>query len=273
MRSNAMQGQLMLNRIALVCGILAAPLANLVWGSEVDAGAAAHRPWQVGFAAADITPSPGQAMMAGFGRERYAQGDLAPLLSQVLVLRDQDGRTAVLAAADVLGFDDRSVEAMRYKIEALHGIPAKAVCFAASHTHWGPAINYRTNFGIGGLNVWYLARLEETLLRLVAEALDNLAPARIEYGSCEVQIGMCRRLPNEQGKIGWGVHPAGSYDKHTPVLHVRRERSPRQVVVVGHACHPTSTGLVGKWSPDYPGAMRRRLETELEDCRAMSTLR
>ena len=259
----------MLSRIPLVCVILTAVSANLVSGSEVSGGDAEQRPWLVGFAEADITPLPGQAMMAGFGRERYASGALAPLLSQVLVFRDRDGQTAVLATADVLGFDGRSVEAMRRKIETQHGIPGKAVCFAASHTHWGPAINYRTNFGIGGLNVWYLARLEEILLRLVAEALDNLSPARIEYGSCEIQIGMCRRLPNAQGEIGWGVSPTGSYDKHTPVLHVLRERSPRQVVLVGHACHPTSTGLVGKWSPDYPGAMRRTLKTELEDCRAM----
>src|SRR6185295_10605039 len=52
-------------------------------------------------------------------------------------------------------------------------------------------------------------------------------------------------------------------------LRVRREASPRQVIVVGHACHPTSMGKLNQWSPDYPGAMRRKLEAELEDCRAM----
>ncbi len=228
--------------------------------------------WQVGYAEACITPPPGQAMMAGFGRERYAQGAIAPLRAQALAFRDRRGKTALLIAADVLGFDRVAVDAMRHKIKAKHNIPPAAVCFSASHTHWGPAINYRTNFAIGGLNVWYIAFLEETLLELADRALKGLSEAGIAYGACEVQIGMCRRLPNEKGQIGWGPYPQGSYDEHTPVLRIMRQSAvggPRQVVLVGHACHPTGVGQIAKWSPAYPGAMRQKLEATLEDCRAM----
>jgi hypothetical protein len=225
--------------------------------------------WQVGYAEADITPVPGEAMLAGFGRPRQASGALAPLRAQALALRDRRGQTALLFSADVLGFSRVSVDVLRHKIEKTHRIPAAAVCFAASHTHWGPAINYRTNFTIGGLSVWYLARLEETLLKLADQALNDLSPATMDYGACEVSIGMCRRLPNERGEVPWAPNPEGSYDEHTPVLRVTRQRSPRQLVIVGHACHPTSTGAVDQWSPDYPGAMRRKLESTLEDARAM----
>ncbi len=225
--------------------------------------------WRVGYAEASITPRPGQAMMAGFGRERYAQGSIAPLRAQALALRDRTGKTALLITADVLGFGRVSIDAMRHKMEAAHNVPPAAVCFSASHTHWGPAINHRTNFAIGGLNVWYIAFLEETLLELADGALKDLSLASIAYGACEVQIGMCRRLPNEKGQVVWGPYPGGSYDEHTPVLRVMRQRSPRQIVLVGHACHPTSTGQVGKWSPDYPGAMRQKLEATLDDCRAL----
>ncbi|MHC4539140.1 MAG: alpha/beta hydrolase, partial [Planctomycetota bacterium] len=228
-----------------------------------------RRQWQVGYAEACITPPSGQAMMAGFGRERYAQGSIASLRAQALAFRDRRGKTALLIAADVLGFDRVAVDAMRHRIKAKHNIPPAAVCFSASHTHWGPAINYRTNFAIGGLNVWYIAFLEETLLALADRALRDLSETGIAYGACQVQIGMCRRLPNEKGGIGWGPYPEGSYDEHTPVLRITREKSPRQIVLVGHACHPTGVGQIGKWSPAYPGAMRQKLEATLEDCRAM----
>ena len=225
--------------------------------------------WQVGYAEADITPAPGEAMLAGFGRPRQVQGTLSPLRAQVIALQDQTGRRAMLFTADVLGFSRISVEVLRRKLEKTHAVEPSAICLAASHTHWGPAINYRTNFTIGGPNVWYLARLEETLLNMADAAIKDLAPAGVDYGSCDARIGMCRRLPNERGQFVWGANPEGSYDEHTPVLRITRGRSPKQLLLVGHACHPTSTGTVDKWSPDYPGAMRNKLESTLDDCRAL----
>ena len=50
---------------------------------------ASEQPWFVGYAEADITPAPGQVQMSGFGRERYANGALAPLLTQVALVRGQ----------------------------------------------------------------------------------------------------------------------------------------------------------------------------------------
>ncbi len=245
-------------------GILWAKPAEQLLGDQTGEHA-----WQVGYAEADITPAEGQAMMAGFGQERHAQGTLDPLRAQALALRDRDGKMVLLITADVLGFGRVSVDAMRHKIQTSHGIPPAAVCFSASHTHWGPAINYRTNFSIGSVDIWYLAWLEKTLLELADKAIENLSPAAVSYGTCNVQIGMCRRLPNEKGEIKWAPNPEGSYDTHTPVLRVTRRKSPRQIVLVGHACHPTSSGMIGQWSPDYPGTMRRKLESKLEDCRAL----
>ena len=191
--------------------------------------------WQVGYAEADITPAPGEAMLAGFGQPRQVAGTLGPLRAQALAFEDGRGRRALLFTADVLGFGRGSVDVLRRKIEKAHGIPAAAVCFSASHTHWGPGINYGMNSAVGPLNVWYVGRLEEILLSLADKALKNLSPGRVEYGACEVHIGMSRRLPNDRGEIGWGPNPNGSYDPHTPVLRITRATSPKQLVLVGHA--------------------------------------
>ncbi|MBI5771365.1 MAG: dienelactone hydrolase family protein [Verrucomicrobia bacterium] len=232
-------------------------------------GAGSPGPWKAGFAQADITPKPGMPVMpAGFGGSRIMEGSESPLLAQALALEDADGKRAILFTADLLGFGRITIDAVRHKIAKAHGIPGENVCFSASHTHWAPAVNFRTGSAIGDPNIWYLGFLETTLLDLADRALKNLAPAEVAYGWTEAQIGMNRRLPGAQG-IQWAVNPAGSYDRHTPILRVRRETSPRQVIVVGHACHPTSLGKLNQWSPDYPGAMRRKLEADLEDCRAM----
>jgi len=208
-------------------------------------------------------------MMAGFGRERHPKGTLSPLRAQALALEDRTGNIALLVTADVLGFGRVSVDALRHKLKAAHGIPPEAIIFAASHTHWGPAINHRTNMAIGSVDIWYLGRLEETILKLAAEALANRSAAEIVYGACDVQIGMNRRRPDAGGVIQWGVNPEGGYDKHTPVLSITRHDSPRRLVLIGHACHPTSMGPIEKWSPGYPGAMREKVEASLKDCRAL----
>src|SRR5688572_19826334 len=82
----------------------------------------ARSPWQVGYAEADITPAPGEAMLAGFGQPRQVAGTLAPLRAQALAFQDRHGRRVLLFTADVLGFGRGSVDVLRRKIEKAHGI-------------------------------------------------------------------------------------------------------------------------------------------------------
>src|SRR5262245_50753987 len=55
--------------------------------------------WQIGYAEADITPAPGEAMLAGFGQPRQVAGTLAPLRAQALAFEDTKGRRALLFTA------------------------------------------------------------------------------------------------------------------------------------------------------------------------------
>ena len=228
-----------------------------------------EQPWSVGYDEADITPAPGQVQMSGFGRERYANGALAPLLTQVVVLRDGEYNTGVLITADILDFDCVMVEAIRRAIKHKHNIPPENIMLAASHTHWGPAVRFRMSFSIGAPNVWYMGLLEEKILAGVDAAIESLSPAMIEYGWIDFRgIGCNRRLPVD-GKITWGPYKEGSFDGHTPIFRVKRAAKPQQLLVVGHACHPTSSGTIQKWSPDYPGAMRDYLARKLSGTKAV----
>ena len=234
-----------------------------------DATAGASRGWRVGYAQADITPAPRQCQMAGFGRERYAKGAVAPLLSQVVALRDGRGRTGVLITADVIGFDRVMVEAMQRRIAKKHSLPAECVLIACSHTHWGPAAKLGAHFSCGAPNVWYLRRLEEAILANVGKALADLSPAKIEYGAIDFRQIACSRRRIKDGEVHWAPNREGSFDGHTPIIRIERDGSPRQLVIVGHASHPTSSGQIDKWSPDYPGAMRDRLVEALPKTAAL----
>jgi neutral ceramidase len=244
-----------------ICGLLVLS-ASLLQAAEGEADR-----WFVGYAEADITPLPGEAFMLGFGRERYVQGTHDPLRAQAVVLKDSRGKIAVLVTADLLGFCRGSVDAMRHRIKKAHGLEAEAVLFSASHTHWGPAVSYQVNFALGGLNVWYLERLERRILELVDEAIANLSPASVSFCDCQVSIGVNRRKQAADGSTQMLPNPEGSYDRHTPVIRIVRSGSPRQVLLVAHGCHPTSSGPLEEWSADYPGMMRKTLESKLEDCR------
>ena len=228
-----------------------------------------ERTWSVGYAEADITPEPRQVQMSGFGRERYAQGALAPLLTQVVALRDRDGSIGVLITADILEFDRIMVEAVRRAITHKHHIPAENIMLAASHTHWGPAVRFHVSYGIGAPNVWYMDLLERKILATVDGAIKDLSPAAIEYGSMDYRGVGCNRRSPVDGKITWGPFRGGSFDGHTPIFRIKRKAKPGRLVLVGHACHPTSSGPIQKWSPDYPGAMRDRLVNELSDTKAV----
>ncbi len=230
---------------------------------------ASEQPWSIGYSEADITPVPGQVQMSGFGRERYAKGTLARLLTQVLVLRDRENNTGVLISADILDFDRVMVEAIRRAIRHKHDISPENIMLAVSHTHWGPAVRFNMSFSLGAPNVWYMGHLEEKIINSVDAAFENLSPATIDYGWIDFRgIGCNRRLPVD-GKITWGPYKEGSFDGHTPILRIKRTAKPHQLLVVGHACHPTSSGTIQKWSPDYPGAMRDYLACKLADTKAV----
>ena len=168
--------------------LLVGLLVAIAPGAELD-----EQVWSVGYAAADITPAPRQVQMSGFGRQRHADGMLAPLLTQAIVLRDHDNRTGVLITADVLDFDRVMVEAIRRAITHRHGIPAENIMLAASHTHWGPAVRFNMSYSLGGPNVWYMGLLEDKILANVAAAIEDLTAAVVEYGRIdfhEIQRGL-----------------------------------------------------------------------------------
>lgn len=255
--------------MCVTCLILGLGVLSQEASADQTTERAAEQAWSVGYGEADITPAPMQVQMSGYGRERYARGTLSPLWTQAVAWQDEKGQIALLITADILDFDRVMVDVIRHAITRKHAVPPENILLAASHTHWGPAVRFQMSFSVGGPNVWYMGHLEDQILASVDAAVQDLCPATVQYSSIDFRgIGCNRRLPQE-GKIIFGAYAQGSFDGHTPILRMTRTRSPRQIIMVGHACHPTSSANLEKWSPGYPGAMRDYLVANLPDTRAV----
>ena len=207
--------------------------------------------------------------MSGYGRERYADGSVMPLISQVVVLRDLEGNTGIFIAADIVAFDRVMVNAIRHSIHKKHNISEENILLVASHTHWGPAVRLTGNFSTGAPNIWYNAWLEEKITNQVDRALTGLSPAAIEYTSFDYrEIASNRRLLVD-GEMMMKPNPDGSFDGHTPLRKIKRDAHPQHILMVGYASHVTDLGAIEKWSPGYPGSMRNYLSGALPDTKAV----
>ena len=226
--------------------------------------------WLVGFAETDITPLPGvEVQMSGYGVERYAHGTYKPLKSQVIALRDKNGNTAIFATNDIIAFDRIFVESIRRSLYNKHGIPKENIMLVASHTHWGPQVAIDNVFSAGGPNVWYTGWLEDKILEAADRALADLSSASIRYTSFDFRDIACNRRLNVDGEILMRPNPEGSFDGHTPIIHITRNKQPRQIIMVGYSSHVTGSGGIELWSPGYPGAMRDYISAKLPDAKAM----
>lgn len=218
--------------------------------------------WKVGYAQVDITPTDPKGMQ-GYGRPRVATKALDPLIAQAIVLQDVTGKRFTIVTADIMAFDRTSVAAMRARLQRDHDLSPQAVTFAASHTHWGPPTVFRVTFTAGGMDPWYVGSLEDTLVSIVDKALKDLRPATISFQSLDTKIGSNRRTFDDKGNQLWLPNIDGFYDTHTPLLRITRRargNDVSEIVLLSHACHPTSSGGVNKWTADYPGHLRKALQ-------------
>ena len=138
----------------------------------------------------------------------------------------------------------------------------------SSHTHTGPVIRdslidmYNFSAEQASAVSRYTARLEQDVVRVVEEALRNLAPAKISYGVGQAEFAVNRRLPSPTGyKIA--VNPDGPVDRTVPVLRIDDSNGTLRAVLMGYACHNTTlTGEFYQFSGDYAGFAQRELEQQ-----------
>ncbi|HYT93447.1 MAG TPA: neutral/alkaline non-lysosomal ceramidase N-terminal domain-containing protein [Gemmataceae bacterium] len=255
----------MFNRI-VVCVCVALSLG------VAPAGAQQPRPdgwkgWRAGAAKVNITPAELMWMSGYAGRTKPAEGKLTDLWAKALVLEDPSGRRAVLVTMDLVGIERALSVEVCQELKQKYGLAREAILLSVSHTHTGPVV--RSN-----LNVMYQLDakqqkqvadyakvLHANLVRVVGDALKQLAPAELSWGIGKTTFAVNRRTNKEADvpKLRASGLLKGPVDHDVPVLAVRAPKGELRAVVFGYACHATVLSFY-QWSGDYPGFAQIELE-------------
>jgi neutral ceramidase len=243
----------------LCCVLFAGEWACLETASAADSATdsnSAATKFAVGFAKRDITPPPGLAMW-GYGDrgDSPAVGALDPLYATAIVIHAGTEKLAIVGLDLGRGPTKSMMDTIRRVVADEAKINYVLVC--GSHTHHGPMIEITDREGLPAKyfpSVDYSSKLPERIVDAILAADKHARPARIGIVSTNVQLNVNRqakRLPKPT----------------EPMLAVMRfdDEAGRPIaVLVNYAAHPTITNnKLMKYSADYPGFMKRKVEAEL----------
>ncbi len=244
----------------LLCIVLVSLLLEAATVEQVDAG------WRAGVASASITPSEPIWMSGYASRDRPAEGTLTDLHAKCLVLEDGRGHATILVTLDLLGIHRQTSLAIRQQLADRYRLTLADVALCTSHTHCGPVVGTkrRPTYDLDE-DQWvrierYAAQLEETVTRIVAEAVDSLAPAELAWGKGRAAFAVNRRENREADVVRLRDEQMlrGPVDHEVPVLRVL-SRNRLRAIVCGYACHATTLSFY-QWCGDYPGFAQAELE-------------
>jgi neutral ceramidase len=241
-------------------------------------GLHAEETWQAG--AAETTITPAQLMwMAGYGgRDHIAEGKLTDLWAKALVLQDARGRKGVVITLDLVGIGRELSQRICKSLKQRYDLNRDQIAICTSHTHSGPVVGRN----LPSLHYLlldeeqqkridkYADTLHDKVVELVGEALEELQPSSLSWGSGTATFAVNRRnnpaaeVPKlrEEGKL------AGPFDHDVPVLAVRDADGELTAVLFGYACHCTVLSIY-QWSGDYAGFAQMELEARHPDCVAL----
>lgn len=217
---------------------------------------------------ADITPDGAVTMWGYSDRSGPSNGARDPLYAKVLVLDDGTTRLGWVTLDLGRPFGNESMTIVRDRVKKSAGMTQ--VCFSASHTHSGPAID--EFYDEGKRPAWETAALDK-IGAAIESAASKLEPALIGTAAGSVFIGHNRRLvqPNGEVTMFWRnatkipTHPV---DPRVGVIRIDNASGKTLAVVVNYSCHPVIFGPDNlQFSADYPSAMAEVVETAFgKDC-------
>ena len=223
--------------------------------------AAAQPTWRVGVARVDITPDK-PLWMAGYGsRTHEASGKYSDLWVRACALEDAAGERAVLVSCDLLGIHRTLSQSVCQAIEQRCGLRRSQIALCFSHTHSGPVVgknleplHYRLLTAEQQQRIdRYSDLLQQRVVDCVRQALDNLQPCGLVWGSGTATIAVNRRN-NPEAKVP-ELRAAGQLqgpcDHDVPVLAARNPDGAWKAILMGYACHSTVLDHYA-WCGDYP---------------------
>lgn len=234
----------------------------------------ASNPLRAGAAVTKITPAQGTELEGYFMKIGPVVAVHDDLHARALVLDDGHQRVAI-CVCDLCTPGEVFDRAKRIAGRKT-GLPAERMLMAATHTHAAPRIGVAT----GPKDLRYVEFLAERIAEAVAAAIDNLAPAKVGYGSAGVpKYTFNRRWWMKPGTVPpdpFGgttdrvrfnppraskdlVRPAGSVDPELSVLSVQHADGRPLAVLANYSIHYVGGYARGHASADYFGVFAGRI--------------
>lgn len=231
-------------------------------GAAADAASDSSQPaadarqkFLVGAADADLTPQAPMPMW-GYGARHAAlsNGILDPLMAKAIVIQAGNAKVAIVGTDLGRGPTIPMMEKIRAALRADCGI--EHVIISGSHSHHGPVIELLDQPGRGkgrfDAGVAYAQQLPDKLIGAIKAANDALKPARLGVAKKNVSLNRNRHTKHEPRAV----------DPMLAVMRFDDEAGNPIAILVNFAAHPVMTDtMILKYSADYPGAMKKKVET------------
>ncbi|MCX6632412.1 MAG: neutral/alkaline non-lysosomal ceramidase N-terminal domain-containing protein [Candidatus Solibacter sp.] len=159
----------------------------------------------------------------------------------------------MLVGLDQSGVNDDGLNAAIARASAAIKCPVENFIVSSTHTH---------SSSTKGLDVagTTFAPVAEAIVSVVQTAKSRLAPARVGYGTTQVDLNVNR--DQYTAKQGWrqAANPDGPSDKTLAVVGFIGDDNVPIGVYLNYAMHPVNFYLTGVISADFPGEASRYLE-------------
>jgi hypothetical protein len=236
-------------------------------------------PWKAGVATRKLTPAE-PIWLAGYAsRATPSNGVDQEVFAKALAIDDGQGGRVVIVTLDLIGVP----HALRVFVERegarKFGLKPAEILLNASHTHSGPQVSPDRMVleravsraakpqDLDAVNR-FETFLQTTVVELMGESLQAIAPARLEFSQARAGFAMNRRRPESNGTFSNNPNPAGPVDHDVPVLKVTGPDGKIRALLFGYACHNTTLNG-GKISGDYAGYAQQYLEASYAGATAL----
>ena len=238
------------------------PLPCTLLALTVLVSAAVAGDLRVGVAQRDITPDY-PVRLSGYGfRRAESEGITQHIFAKALAFAGQREGPTILITTDNLGVPDEITRIVAERLAPKIGLKREQLTITASHTHTAPMLRgvAPTLFGVPipdehQVNIdRYTHEFTDALVEVALAAVQDISPARVEWGIGSVGFAKNRRTPG------------GPVDHDLPLLVVRGEDGKVRAVWFSYACHCTALGInsvTGDWAGyameevqrDFPGVV------------------
>jgi hypothetical protein len=245
-----------------------------VWGQTADEAPKKPLGWKAGAASVVITPSENLWMAGYSARKKPAEGTAQDLFAKALALEDETGQRLVIVTMDFIAVRRSLRDKVAARCLADRQLPAERLLMNASHTHSGPELSAPPGFEEQTKR--YQAILEDSLVQVIGQAIDRLAPASVSYSHGRCGFAMNRRWPSE-GTFKNHPHSDGPVDHDVPVLCIHNADQKLEAIAFGYACHNTTSSSATLppdppkylFNGDYAGYAQQALQQAYPDAVAL----